>query len=259
MRSKRGQATLFIIIAIAVIAIVILAIIFIPKLTNQNISAVDSLIPDAYVSSCVKDVLEPFVEKISNQSGYLEQSNCIFYQGVCRRYLCYTSQYYAACVNQEPMLKEKIESVIKGELQRTNTVTRCVHGFVENARNKGYDINSCDASNFSVELIQGKISIPIDCKITMVKGEEKKTFEKVNSALDWPLYDFVMLSQEIIDEELNKKDFDPLSYMLGHYWVDIEKFRTSDDTKIFTLKERENPSHVFVFAVRGGVIPPGIM
>ncbi|MEM2933058.1 MAG: hypothetical protein QW622_02530, partial [Candidatus Pacearchaeota archaeon] len=64
--------------------------------------------------------------------------------------------------------------------------------------------------------------------------------------------------KEIINDEITNTDFDPVAYMLMHFWVEIEKFRTSDDSKIYTLRERASGKE-FVFAVRNYVLPPGLM
>lgn len=162
-----------------------------------------------------------------------------------------------ACVNQEPMLKEHIEQELKTELQKTNTVKKCVDNFAESARRKGYEVAVCDNPQFSVNLTLGQITVPINCQITIVKDETKK-YEKIIPSINSRLYDFILTSQEIILQEINNKDFDPLGYMLRNYWVEVNVFRTSSGSKIFTLTERENPENQFVFAVRNYVTPPGI-
>ncbi|MEM2605366.1 MAG: hypothetical protein QXI41_02320 [Candidatus Pacearchaeota archaeon] len=258
MRSKRGQVMLFIIVALVIVALAIFFF-FIRKPGKSKPS--EALSPEAYLQDCINLELEPAVEKLASQGGYLELGNCIFYRNVCRHYLCYTTMPYKACVNQEPLLKEKIESILKEKLQQENVVKNCINNFAKAAKKDGYEVSTCQEHglepSFSVILEKGRISFPVNCTITLKKVQEIK-FENFDLNLRWPLYEFVVLAKEIINEEITNTDFDPVAYMLRHYWVEIEKFRTSDDSKIYTLRDR-NSKKEFVFAVRNYVLSPGVM
>lgn len=261
---NRGQVTLFIIIGIVVVAVVLLAIFLVPKVTQPKTQPGGAMDPGAYVSSCVNDELEPIVETLSNQSGYLNVTgNGIVFENVFRRYLCYTSQYYFACVDQEPLLKEKVEETLKAELIRLGSVSKCVNNFVENAKTKGYEITSCSTPSFSIKLVNGRINIPIICQMSLTKGEEIKRFENVTASLSWPLYDFIMVSKDIINDE-KVGYFNDIVYMMGHQWIEIEKNRISnadplyDGSIVYILRERST-GKTFAFAVRSKVLPRGPM
>jgi len=255
---KRGQVTLFIIIAIVIVAIIVLGLIFVPKLFPGGKIPTQAMEPEPYIQDCVNQYLEPDVKDIAQQGGYLEPQNYILYKDVKRAFLCYTNTPYVACVNQEPLLKEHIETELKNNLQQSNAVTSCINKFSEAARKQGYDITVCNSPKFSVNLTEGKVNVPITCQITMTKGQETKTVEKLTPYLKWPLYDFVLTTKEIIDDEISNTDFDPLGYMSMHYWVEIEKYKTSDGSKIYKLKERATGNE-FAFAVRNYILPPGII
>lgn len=255
MQNKRGQLMLFIIIAAIIVALA-LFFLFIRKPEKKLSERV--LNPEAYLQDCINIALEPMVKTLASQGGYLELGNCIFYRNICRHYLCYTTIPYTPCVNQEPLLKEHIELILKEKLQQDNVVSNCFRKFSEAASKQGYDVSICSTPLFSVNLTKSKVNVPIECEITLRKGEETKRFEKMNPFLEWPLYEFVILAKEIINDEITNTDFDPVAYMLSHYWVEIEKFRTSDDSKIYTLRERASGKE-FVFAVRNYVLPPGVL
>ena len=227
-----------------------------PRITREKVpSAV--LDPEAYISDCINQHLEPTVETLASQGGSLEQGNCIFYKDVCRHYLCYTTTPYEACINQEPLLKEHVEEELKNELKFENVVINCINNFAEAAGKQNWDISVCQVPKFSINLTEGKVNVPITCEITMSKGKEVRHFKEFNPYLEWPLYEFVLLAKEIIDEEITNTDFDPVAYMLRHYWVEIEKFRASDGSKIYTLRERSSGKE-FVFAIRNYVLPGGM-
>ncbi|UZE93982.1 MAG: hypothetical protein IB618_00180 [Candidatus Pacearchaeota archaeon] len=256
-RDKRGQVTLFIIIAIVIVAVVILAIVLVPQLLPRERIPPTVLDPEAYIADCVNLHLEPLVEVLASQGGYLETGNCIFYEDICRHYLCYTTTPYINCTNQEPLLKEHVEEELKTKLQQENVVKNCISSFAEAARKQNWNVEACSVPKFSVNLTEGRINIPIECDITMSKGQEVKKFEELNPFLKWPLFEFVILSKEIINEEIENCDFDPLAYMTMHYQIEIEKFRTGDGSKIYILRERETGKE-FVFAVRNCVLPGGV-
>ena len=264
MRSKRGQVTLFVIIAILIVAAVILAIVLVPKLNKPKAGQTDQMNPETYIADCINDDLEPMVELISKQGGGLELKNCIFYKTAndfCRAYLCYQTIPYSACINQEPLLKEKIEQQLKNELIKSNTVSRCITDFSNTAKQKDYSITTCSNPQFNVTLIKGKVTVPINCEITLSKEETKK-FSSIVPALNWPLYDFVLVSKEIINQEITNTDFDPVSYMLQNNWIEVEKFRSTSDSgisKIYTLRERSSGKE-FVFALKNNYWnPAGIL
>jgi hypothetical protein len=99
--------------------------------------------------------------------------------------------------------------------------------------------------------------------MTLTKGEERRTFENVTSSLNWPLYDFIMVSKDIINDE-KIGYFNDIAYMIGHPWIDIEKDRISnsnplyDGSIIYSLREKST-GKMFVFAVRSKVLPKGPM
>jgi hypothetical protein len=253
--NKRGQLMLFVIIAIVIIAIILL-VVLLPKSNKTKIQE-QITDPNAYLQDCINTQLEPIIDSISEQGGYLDNNGlCIVHHSICRHYLCYQTVPYQTCINQEPLLQEHITNLIKTKLQQ-GIISGCISKFSESARKKGYDISSCNSPSFSVNLTSGQVSIPFTCSMTLTKGQETNKFEKFNSVLNSPLYDFVSVVKEIINDEITKGDFDQVPYMLSHNWLSIEKFRTTDGSKIYTIKSNTNKE--FVFAVRNNWMPPGVI
>ncbi len=256
MRDKRGQLTLFVIIAVVIIAIVLLVIFLVPKTNNPQNTASESIDPETYISSCINDELEPMVDDIAVRGGDFEKNNCIFYGDICRKYLCYQTLPYRPCVNQEPLLQQHIEGLIKERLQEEDVVDACVDNFINAAQRKGYETSVCNSPQFSVVLIPGQVTVPINCQMTLAKGEENKKFMNLNTSMSWPLFDFIMISQKIIDDEMRKTDFDPFSFMLSNTLIEIEKIRTSDGSDIYVLRDRATRKE-FVFALKNYILPRG--
>jgi len=254
---KRGQVTLFIIIAIVIVAVVILAFILAPKLLPQMRFAGKAIDPETYVQDCINNVLEPDVELLASQGGYLKQLELyIIYKQVHVGYLCYTNLDNQPCFNQQPFLKDSVEKQLTDDLRSGNIVTSCINEFRDAAQKQGYDVSVCPSPKFSVNLTESKVNVPITCQITMTKGQETKTVEKLNPFLKWPLYEFVLVSREIVDEEISYGNFGQQAYMMAHPWISIDRFK-AESTTIYTLKEISS-SKIFMFAVRNFVKSGGI-
>ena len=262
MYSKRGQVTLFVIIAVVIVAVVVLAIILAPRLTKPKAQVNDQMNPETYIADCINDELEHMVKTIAEQGGSLELKNCIFYKDICRTYLCYQNIPNTACVNQEPMLKGKIESRLKTKLQQENIIPNCVDDFKQAAIQKQYSIDACTSPQFAVILIPGKVTVQINCSISLDRNDEHKRFTTINPALDWPLYEFVITTGEIINTEILNTDFDPSVYISLNPWIDIYKFRSSDEigtSKIYVLKDRVSGNE-FGFALKNNYwVPAGVL
>ena len=64
------------------------------------------------------------------------------------------------------------------------------------------------------------------------------------------------MAHEIVSQESQFCYFEYLGYMLLYPEYKIDKFRTSDETIIYTIDHKDS-KEMFRFAVRGCVIPPG--
>lgn len=242
MQSKRGQVTLFIILAIIIVAIVVLAIIFVPKLFPGARVPAKPTDPQTYIGDCINLVLEPMVENISAQGGYIDLGNCVFYKDYCRHYLCYSTTP-PPCQSQEPLLKEHVEQVLKAKLQQQNVITNCINSFTNAATQQGYEVSVCAPNQlkFNVTLTEGKVNVPINCSITMTKGNDVRKVDKIEPFLRWPLYEFVVLTNRIISDEQQKGTFDYVNFMQipQNRWVEISiERKTEVNAKIYLLKER---------------------
>ncbi|MBU1129637.1 MAG: hypothetical protein KJ949_03340, partial [Nanoarchaeota archaeon] len=113
--NKKGQVTIFIIIAVVVVAFIALAYMVYPKIKSNFQTETKN--PQAFISECVEDELNEYVDLISKQGGSLEPSPIYSYQGNEIQYLCYTNTYYQTCIVQIPFLKQHIEFEIKNEIE----------------------------------------------------------------------------------------------------------------------------------------------
>jgi len=256
---KKGQVTIFVIIAIILVGSFVLFFLFkkgyVPKIGG---SAEINL--DSYLSSCVENKLNEAVDILLSQGGYIKNplhkefkfANEITPTNIS--YLCYNQNYYFPCINQEPLLIQHLKKDIKNYV--SDDVENCFDELILSLERQNYEVDS-SYDGFEVNLLSKKVRLDIDGKITLSKTDQ--TSKKENFALtsSTRLYDLALLAHEIVNQEAEYCNFNDLGYMLVYPEIEIDKFRTSDSTIIYTLKHKDT-SEEFRFAVRGCVIPPGI-
>jgi len=250
-KSKKAQLTMFIVLAL--IIIVLIAIIFwIVKKPQLNISSDYSKFQ---VEECIKDSLEKQEKKLLENNGYTNiTNNFIVYYGEKVPYLCKSSQFYIPCINQEPLLIEKI----RGEMQESlkKDVSGCISQFVDGLKKRN---DAVEEGPLSVNIVfkSGSITGEINKRIVTKKGEATNVYENFANAIPSPLFDLVKTSQRIVDFESTLCDFNDINWMMYYREIKISKFVTSDQTKIYTLKDRISGKEIN-FAVKTCVLPAGI-
>ena len=103
---KKGQVTIFIIIAVLVVAIGVAIYMLSPGIRTGITGETKN--PEQFIQTCLEDEIKDTVETLSLQGGSIEPEHYILYQDERIEYLCYTNEYYEKCVVQQPLLKSHI-------------------------------------------------------------------------------------------------------------------------------------------------------
>lgn len=247
---KRGQVTIFIIIAIAIIAIGVLIYAFYPQI--QSLIKPESKNPAAFMQTCLEDEIEETVEILSLQGGSVEPEGYYLYEGNKLKYLCYTNQDYQLCGIQISFLRDHIESEIEKEI--SSVVDACFTDLKDSFENTGYDVN-IQRGNITVELLPEHIVTTLNHKLSLTKGDTER-YDTFRIILDSELYEFVSITNSIIEWESTYGEAEPLLYMGLYHDLDIEKIKQLDDTKVYILTNI-NTGDKFQFASRSLAFPPG--
>jgi hypothetical protein len=247
---KKGQITLFIIIAIIIVAIALLIYFFFPQIfstlgtTEQN--------PNAFIQSCIEDEIKSNVETLSAQGGILEPAPYILYNNEKIQYLCYQEAYYETCVVQKPLLEKQIEAELKKGIE--NKVKTCFNELKTSFENRGYNVNIKEGG-ISTDLLPEKIVSTFNYSVVLTKTETQK-YESFNVVLNNNLYELISIANSIIDWESTYGDADTSLYMDIYHNLKIEKKKPEYGTTIYILTDRDS-GVVFQFASRSLVVPPG--
>ena len=247
---KRGQVTIFIIIAVLVVAIGVLIYMLSPGIRTGITTETKS--PEQFIQTCLEEDIENSVEILSNQGGSMEPEHYILHQDETIEYLCYTNEYYRTCVMQQPLLKQHIESEIKSDIE--GVVVNCFDALRENYENLGYDVDLPPGST-KVELLPKRIVISFTHVLTLTKGETE-THDSFNVILNNNLYELVSITNSILESVALYGEAETTLYMNYYQDLKVEKLKKSDGTTVYILTDRNNGKK-FQFASRSIVLPPG--
>jgi hypothetical protein len=251
MDDKKGQVTIFIILAIVIVVGAVLAYIFFPGFRLTTGLAVDN--PQAFIESCMEEDIELAVEKVSIHGGSVEPEHFFSYYNDPVEYLCYTNQNYVPCIVQQPLLTNHIKLELDKALQPV--ATSCFNDLKENYEEKGY----------TVEMKQGQIDTEFKIKsilfnfpnyeLTVKKGETMK-FDSFDIVFNNNLYELATIANNIVNWEATYGDAETTTYMTYYPNLKVEKKKQGDGTTIYILTNRET-NKKFQFASRSLVFPPG--
>jgi hypothetical protein len=248
---KRGQVTIFIIIALLVVALGVLIYMFYPKIFPSTETVTKN--PSVFIQECMEEEIQNAVNTLSLQGGSVNPSYYYTYENNKIDYLCYTNQYYRPCIVQQPMLVQHIQSEILKEIK--NDTIDCFDSLKESYDNKGYT-TSMKPGNITVELLPEKIVTTFGYELILTKGETEK-YQNFKIALNNNLYELVSISNSIISWEAQYGDAEVTTYMNYYHNLKVEKKKQIDETTIYILTNRDN-GNKFQFASRSYAFPPGI-
>tara|TARA_Y100000310_G_C20567256_1_gene756147 strand:- start:226 stop:1005 length:780 start_codon:yes stop_codon:yes gene_type:complete len=256
---KKGQLTIFIIVAVVIVAAILLFLLFRSSVLPDIVGGKEDTNPQAFLDSCLGDKLKETVELISHQGGYTSNPlNRTFkfedekdYVDVS--YLCYNQNYYYPCINQEPVLITHLKDEIKDYLK--NDVQTCFNDFVESLEKRGNDVDAT-YNGFEIQLVPKKVILEIEGNLKITKADETTAQQNLGLVVQSRFYELAVLVQEINSQEARFCNFEHLGFMLLYPQFEIDKFRTGDSTTIYTVTHRDSKEW-FRFAVRSCVIPPG--
>ena len=248
---KKGQLTIFVIVALAIVGFAVLAYLFFPRiLVGLGISSDN---PNAFMQTCMEKTISDVAESISNQGGSPNPENYILYRDDKIQYLCYTQEYYVPCVMQQPLLNQKIENEISRGIK--NSADECFDSMKKSLENQGYDVN-LKKGDTVVELLPKKISATFNSELTLTKDSAKR-YEKINVVLNNNLYELTSIADSILNWEARYGNAETTLYMNYYRDLKVEKLLQGDGSKIYILTDR-NSGDKFQFATRSVVMPPGI-
>jgi len=196
MINKKGQVTIFIIIAIILIAAVSLYFVLRDKISIQDIP---SEIEPVYTNiiSCLEETTEEGVEYLALHGGYYEvpKSLSIAYFADNIPYYYLNSRKYVPSI-------ERVEGELENYIH--NYLSNCLN--FEDFEEQGYEIKEGDLL-VSVNIKEDKIRTKLDYPLTLKKGESTKRLREFEIEIDSNVKKLLEVSEEVVDSYLEKPGF----------------------------------------------------
>ena len=248
---KRGQVTLFIILALVIIVGILAAVFFMTRTTEINAPAEEN--PVNFVQDCVQEKVEDAVFSVMDGGGRTEPSQYIPYKDYDYNYLCYTADYYTTCYNTHPMLELIAETEIREATK--DEVQECFNSMRTELESKGYSVSGSSTS-YSIDLLPGSVDIKLEKPITVSRDGTSQSYEDFSFGVMSPLYNMIWLARLIVNDESQYCNFEYNGFMILYPEFDIRRI-DYDESRLYRVIDR-NTGYEFKFAVRSCAFAPGI-
>jgi hypothetical protein len=247
---KRGQMTIFVIVAILIVAVGILIYFF---RSDIGVLISGEIVPNTFLGECIESTVDDGINLLSEQGGYADPEGFVLYGGKKIKYLCYNSEYYQTCLVQQPLILEHFENELADMVSARADV--CVVELKQAFESKGYSVSGVEVAETTVEIVPGKIRVNIDAPMTVTK-DETQTFESYRKEVPGNMYDLLMISTSIVDYESTYGDAPTDLYYDFYPTLLIEKLKLGDGSTIYTVRDVTTKDK-FVFASRSVAWPGG--
>ncbi|MEK6889117.1 MAG: hypothetical protein AABW80_03350 [Nanoarchaeota archaeon] len=250
-RGKRGQATAFIIAALAIVAII--AVVFFVSGPRGGLLRDDASDPRAFLEGCIEEEFRENVELIASQGGELNPEGFIVYKDKKIKYLCYTNEYYKTCVVQQPLLKEQFEKELGRML--SPIADNCANNLVDALERSEKSVSKGEVK-LDVEFSPGKAGLNIEAPLT-VSDEVSRTYKNFEISYASEMYDLLAISENIVDFEASLGDSEITAYTQYYPDLIIRKDKLGDGSTIYNV-ENVVSKEKFTFASRSLAWPAGL-
>ncbi|MEK6819132.1 MAG: hypothetical protein AABY10_04335, partial [Nanoarchaeota archaeon] len=248
--NKRGQTSIFIIVAIVIFVAVLLVYFFYPNIKNV-VSGEFS--PSNEIENCLQSDLKENIVTLSNQGGYLDPEGFILYQNDKVKYLCYTSQYYLPCKVQQALIKKHFEDELNSVL-KTKAET-CISNLVAEFKRRGYEVSASSKVDTKVEIVPQRMEFTIMAPMSVTK-ENTQTYDEFKFNIPSEMYNILMISTSIIDFESTYGNSETNLYTQNYPNIKIDKAELDEGSTVYTVNE-VTTKEKFRFASRSLAWPGG--
>jgi hypothetical protein len=244
---KRGQVTIFIILAlIIVIAISVFFVFYKPSVENTQTKKLQ-------IENCIEDELQKPILDLALRAGIQKPTFTTMYMDENISFICYTDEYYKPCVVQYPFLKQTLEENLAKIMK--SKIEKCYEDSVDNLKLNGYDVTSGEITE-KLEIIPDKIRITIDAPTTIKKGESSQSMrEPIEININSELYTILTIANSILQFETSYGDAEISSFTFYYPELNIQKIRRDGGNKIYIITDKKDIK--YQFATRSYAWPAG--
>jgi len=251
--NKKGQMTVWIIIAMVLVLAIVLFFLLRGEITPKVGEKIEEN-PKNYIASCVKKNVEEAVEIMLPQGGFVSPEHTKLYNDIKVAYLCYNSQYYDFCISEHPVLLQEMEEEIHKYIEPR--IEQCFQDYRSEQEKKDIGI-SLGNMEIDIKLEQEIINVKINREVRITEKGENYKINNFDIDVRSPAYNLGRVAAEIESNEAESCDFDNAKYMTIYPRFKISRIPMSDSTKIYTIEDKDMGKSMNV-AIRGCARPPGL-
>jgi len=249
---KRGQVTVFMIIAIVIVAAAVVIFFVYPRVGPPSVI---SGTPTEFIQDCMGEEISDAVKEISFHGGSLEPE--FYYEHFIDgekyeiEYLCYTNLNIGdsskpVCTIQQPTLMRHVGDEIKNAISAQTQ--KCFDSLEKHYKEKGYSVE-LKRNDYEVNLIPNRVVTTFDYGLTLTKGSASDRYNEFKVVLNNNLHGLVSIANRILNWETSYGDADVRDYMNSYHWLDAKKLKKTDGTTVYILTDK-NSENKFMFASR---------
>lgn len=244
---KRGQVTIFIILAIIIVVTIIVFF------SYSKLDFLTSSQKGLYIESCIEKELQNSISELALSAGQIKPMFTTMYVDENISVICYTGEYNKPCVVQDPFLKQTFEDSLKKIMK--SKIESCYETGIEELKSRGYDVVS-GKLNYNININPDKtISVNLTAP-TSISSDSDTTarVEKFEITIASNLYEVISVANSILQFETYYGDAEASSFMLYYPDLKIEKIRRDEGMKIYVITDGEIK---YRFASRSYAWPAG--
>lgn len=256
---KRGQVTIFVILAILLIVVALSVFYFLPKI--KTTTSFDDENPNLFLQSCLEDPLQETIRTIGLQGGSMEPENPIPYyhdgENLETEIFCYTQEYNAECITLIPSPLEHFKSELEREIKPY--ADDCFNQLVEKYESNGYTVHLKEGDLSALFLSRG-LSIIFSHEISAEKRDTFK-FDSFRVSIESKMFNLLGHARNILYTEKYSGQVDLiLDYEAQDFDLDadFEPYRGDgvlSDSIIYKLRSKSTGEELN-FGIRSMVLSP---
>jgi len=248
---KKGQVTIFVIIAVAIVGLILFLFLF---KGGPTLFKTGEISPNTFLKDCMEPDLRKAVDVLGKNGSYEKPEGTVMYKGDAYKYLCYTSEYYKTCTIQQPFIKNNFEKELARMLRPK--AEQCAQSLIAEYKSRGYSVLSQKTPEVNISIVPESIRAEFFVNIALTKGGVTQQINKFQADLDSEMYNLLFIAGSIIDFEATFGNSETTAYMQYYPDLRIDKTKLSEDGTIYVLSNVVT-KEVFRFASRSLAWPAG--
>jgi len=243
---KRGQITIFVVLALLIISSLLIYFLW----AKPKYFPTTTVKPS--IENCMIDAVKSSINEMERQSGFTGLVFSYSYQGEKIPYLCYTNLYLQPCLNQKPFLTQYFTDELKKYSKEK--VFQCYNDYLEELTAKGYQVIEGEKS-LEIALNPEQVVVQLNAPLVISKDSSEQ-FTAFKTSINSPIYQLLMIATYLIQQETRYGGSIIDEPMMFYPNILIEKISREDGNKVYIVSDKTTGDKI-KFAIRSMAWPVG--